>query len=248
MRRWKLLALDIDGTTIVRGKRLSYRNRESILRAQHEGLYVTFATGRHRKGMVSEIVDELHIQVPFVTLNGGEVWTPDGTLLSRRTISSSDVKFLYSLAQKYGVSCWGSTTEMPVNEDAFPRPLESKSWVKFGYHTDNFEALRKLWGELEAQDKFSLSNSDPYNIEVNAQYVNKGAGLENVVKHLGITAGDSVVMGDSLNDVPMFHWAGMSIAVGNAQQPVKDAAAHITLTCEEDAVSYVIERILGSEW
>lgn len=247
MTKWKLLALDIDGTTIVRGESLSDRNRESILRAQNQGLYITFATGRHRNGMVSDTVKDLGIKVPFVTLNGGEVWTPEGQMLSRRTLPPEELQFLYSLAGKYNIRCWGSTTEKPVNQDTFEWPLEKRSWVKFGYYTEDVEALAKVWGELEARGKFSLSNSDPYNIEVNAVGANKATGLETVVRYIGIQSAEVAAMGDSLNDIPMFEWAGLSVAMGNAQEPVKKVAQHITLTCEEDAVSHMIEQILSEQ-
>lgn len=53
-----------------------------------------------------------------------------------------------------------------------------------------------------------------------------------------------IAIGDGYNDLSMIKFAGIGIAMGNAQEPVKKAADYITLTNDEDGVAEVIERLL----
>ena len=51
-----------------------------------------------------------------------------------------------------------------------------------------------------------------------------------------------IAFGDGFNDKSMIEYAGMGVAMGNAQQPVKDAADFVTLTNDEDGVAFAIEK------
>jgi hypothetical protein len=50
-------------------------------------------------------------------------------------------------------------------------------------------------------------------LEFMPESVSKGAALANLAAHLGLPASEAVVFGDGDNDVPMFEWAGMSVAM-----------------------------------
>ena len=54
-----------------------------------------------------------------------------------------------------------------------------------------------------------------------------------------------IAIGDGYNDLSMIKFAGMGIAMGNAQEPVKKVANYITLTNDEDGVAEAIERIFN---
>ena len=248
MADWKLIALDIDGTTVPRKSTLSGENRRWILEAKEQGLPVTFATGRHRRGLVEEYVRELKIEVPFVTLNGGEVWTPQGELLARHLMQAEEIRYLYEITQRHDLYYWGATTEEAYNPENFPSPtrIGHYQWIKFGYHTRDVTVLAEIWDELRDHGGFTLSNSDAYNIEVNAPDTDKATGLQAVADYLHIHRDEVAVMGDSLNDIPMFRWAGRAIAVGNAQDAAKEAADEVTVNAAENAVAVTIQQLLDS--
>jgi 5-amino-6-(5-phospho-D-ribitylamino)uracil phosphatase len=58
---------------------------------------------------------------------------------------------------------------------------------------------------------------------------------------------DTLVIGDSFNDLPMFEVAGTSIAIENAAPLVKEKSDHFTLTNDEHGVSAVLVKILSKE-
>ncbi|NGY88269.1 HAD hydrolase family protein [Bacillus megaterium] len=71
---------------------------------------------------------------------------------------------------------------------------------------------------------------------------NKGNGLKVMAKYFGIPLEDTVAIGDQFNDIPMFKVAGLSIAMANAEQEVKELSDVITLTNDENGVAYAIDN------
>lgn len=242
----KLLALDMDGTILRHDKTMSQTTKEWLLRARQAGMEFTFATGRHRFGMVESLIKELGIVTPVVTVNGGEVWTPDGELLHRTAFARDEIQLLYEVAAQYETGHWASTTEGPVQAGHFPEPsrIGEFTWVKFGFWSTDLSMIHELWGILEKTDRFELTNSDPTNIEINPRGVNKASGLKVVCDAVGLLPNQVMAFGDSLNDVAMFDFAGCSVAMANAQEQVKDAAKFVTLSCDEDGVAVFLQRLL----
>ena len=52
---------------------------------------------------------------------------------------------------------------------------------------------------------------------------------------------------DGYNDLSMIRFAGLGIAMGNAQEPVKKAADYITLSNEEDGVAEAINKFCNQQ-
>ncbi|MCL6599674.1 MAG: Cof-type HAD-IIB family hydrolase [Alicyclobacillus macrosporangiidus] len=245
MADWQLIALDMDGTSLDLGLDISPENRRAIRQAIAAGVQVTFATGRRYGGLVQDLARELGMTAPVVTVNGGEVWTPGGELVMRRAHRPEDIRWLYQLAVSHGAHCWATTPEGILSDDPLPDDLEDRIWLKFGFYTEDGAALASLWRALEQAERFELSNSNPFNIEVNPKGVTKAAGLATVCERLAIRPDQVVAVGDSLNDVPMIRWAGLGVAMGNAQPAVKAEADWIADGCEAHGVARVIERILA---
>jgi hydroxymethylpyrimidine pyrophosphatase-like HAD family hydrolase len=59
---------------------------------------------------------------------------------------------------------------------------------------------------------------------------------------IGISRENCIACGDGFNDIGMIKFAGIGVAMGNAQQVVKDAADVITLTNDEDGIIPIIEK------
>lgn len=246
MSKWKLIALDLDGTTLGPDGQISELTRYWLKKAQDSGILFTFATGRHWNGIVQSLVSELGVEIPVVTSNGAEVHLPNGDLVARRHLRTESVEYLLRLAQQKKSHYWGATVVGPVQEAEIPKDVTTEEWLKFGFHATEAQIIADIWDELDKLGEFSLSNSHPLNIEVNAVGVTKAAGLADVCKICGLNRDVLVTMGDSLNDVPMLEWSGLGIAMGNAQDVVKRAAHWVSRRNDEDGVAYAIEhRVLN---
>ena len=115
-----------------------------------------------------------------------------------------------------------------------------------GFDTEKDDVRNTIWEKLVETGELEVSNSTPTNIEVNARGVNKAAALEMVCRQLNFSM-DAPAVGDSLNDVAMIRSAGIGVAMGNAQERVREAADWVTGTNEEDGVAKAIHRwVLGT--
>ncbi|MDF2963402.1 MAG: Cof-like hydrolase, partial [Paenibacillus sp.] len=96
--------------------------------------------------------------------------------------------------------------------------------------------------KLEAWGVLEITNSHPLNLELNPKGINKASGIRQVCSLLGIGMSQVIAMGDSLNDESMIREAGLGVAMGNAQDEVKEFADVITATNEEHGVAKIIEQ------
>ena len=53
-----------------------------------------------------------------------------------------------------------------------------------------------------------------------------------------------IACGDGFNDISMISFAGLGVAMANAQEKVKEVANYITLSNEDDGVAHVIEKFI----
>lgn len=80
--------------------------------------------------------------------------------------------------------------------------------------------LAKYYPDLEIIDtKFAL--------HLKHKNVNKGTGLLEVARLMGLMPEEFAALGDSANDIHMFNAAGMGLAVGNATPEIKEAADYV---------------------
>lgn len=237
MNRFKLIALDMDGTLLNREQKISEQNLHWIKKAEEAGLIVSYATGRGREssepywGAVSP-------QAPMVLSNGAEIWKNHSELLARYTLPGEQVPRLINLAREHGAKYW---TLGNCSDD--PNQVGSQC-LKVGMYHEDKEVINKLRALVRSWDLVEVSASAPTNMEMNRKGVTKAAGLAQVTELLGIKPSEVVAVGDSLNDLAMIKWAGFGVAMGNAEEPIKAAADWITASNEEDGVAQVIQLIL----
>lgn len=80
----------------------------------------------------------------------------------------------------------------------------------------------------------------PFYFEIIPRSINKGQGLLAVCRALGIDPVQTMAFGDSENDIPMIRSAGIGVAMGNAEEAVKNAADFVTLSNNEDGIAEAI--------
>jgi len=245
MGHWRLIALDLDGTVLSENGTISEENKEWLNRAKQAGMEVTIATGRPIQHFRT-VLSELNIQVPFVAANGSEVWTTEGDLLERHTLSIEDVQFMHQLAVQYGIHFWSSVAGQLFRPGIFPDNAQDYQWLKFGFQSRDMEILKKIKSQL-TEYGLEVTSSDPSNLEVNPLGVSKASGLHTVCQHLQIHSAEVVGIGDGLNDVSMLRWAGLGIAMGNACLELKQIANWVTADFHGNGVARAVEFLLSNK-
>lgn len=245
MSEYKLLALDMDGTLLNEHCEISGENAEWIGRALEAGITVSFSTGR---GFLSALpyAEQLNLETPMITVNGGEIWTKPHTLYKRTELSPHYIRRLHELAKDYpDVWFWGYTTTTIYNKERWfdtSDNYDKHKWLKFGYYTEDNRALESILTEIRSWGELEISNSSPNNIELNPQGVSKASALRSLCQWMGIGMSQVVAVGDSLNDIAAIREAGLGVAMGNAQEAVKQAADIITRTNDEHGVAEIIKH------
>ncbi|TDL33089.1 HAD family phosphatase [Jeotgalibacillus sp. S-D1] len=240
----KLIALDMDGTLLKNDHTISDYTRKIIKKAQQQGVKVMVSTGRPLINC-QEIVESLDLASYLITVNGSEIWDSDLNLVDRTMIDVDHIDQMYELAKKHETHFWSSTVGGVWNKNtAFPERLEEHEWLKFGFDIEDDEVRETIREELTLNNALEITNSSETNIEVNAAGINKAAAIRKVCERLNITMDEVMTVGDSLNDLAMINEAGIGVAMGNAQQAVKNAADWITDTNEQDGVAKAIEKFV----
>lgn len=127
--------------------------------------------------------------------------------------------------------------------------IEDVGYSKFYCFSKEEKKLAKWKERLEqihTRFPFSTSSSSSANIEIMVTKKNKATGIQTILKKINVKNEDILVMGDSFNDVPMFEYAGFSVAMKNAPDALKEIADDVTrLTNDENGVSdYLKTHIL----
>lgn len=267
----KLIALDLDGTVLRTDKTVSERNLRAIRSAVSRGIIVLPATGRMAK-MVPELFSPLEGIRYAITSNGASVLDlRDGTVLYSNLMTMGQSNRILKMLSSYGLLieayCDGvsyanrealeelpdynlpkSYYDMVMKSQIFVedlpgfikrrnRPLEK---INLPYVPE--ESREELEGRLECMEEYSVTSSFLSNIEINAATASKGDGLGHLCKRLEISPSQVMAVGDSSNDVSLLEYAGVSVAMGNASEPVRRVAKFVTRDNDDDGVAYAIEK------
>ena len=109
----------------------------------------------------------------------------------------------------------------------------------------DFERIREAVGEKYLSVSFENLGSDMTltGCEVSRKDINKGKAMEGVCAFLGADMKDTIAFGDSMNDMAMIRAAGLSVAMGNAEPRILEAADVVCESCAEAGVARQLERL-----
>jgi HAD superfamily hydrolase (TIGR01484 family) len=267
--RPKVVALDIDGTLLswVDGQGTTHAHvtpavHEAVQRVLDAGAHVVLASGRSPHGMtpVADML-ELHTQEDdplwIVASNGAVVfrYPPIDVVLEETFDARPAVRAVLErhpdalvAVEERGVG-YRVTNEFPDGElsgemiltdveDLVARPV-SRVIIRDPQATsDDFVRLAEELG-LHGTDYVVGWTAW---LDLAPVGVTKAHGLQYVVDRLGLTATDTLAIGDGRNDIEMLQWAGRGVAMGQAVQQVIDAADDVTGVVAEDGAAAEIGR------
>lgn len=264
----KLIALDMDGTLLNENKELMQPQIDAIHQAVEAGVTVVLCTGRPLVG-VKPFVEQLGFDTEeeYIIVNNGcsTHSTKDWSLIDWEELSVADIDYLSTFIENDDVQIslfdeedyfvLAEKANARVNLDAglvgmIPQPIDL-SEARSGKHRF-FEAM--FVGEKEHIDAFenqhnpvlsqgySTVRSQDYLLEILPNGASKATGLKKLADRLGILPEEIMAMGDANNDLEMIEFAGLGIAMGNANEQVKAIAQDITDTNENNGVAKAIEQ------
>ncbi len=266
----KALFFDLDGTLLTSKKTIAPSTRAALLACRQRGVGVYIATGRSPRldKTLGWTADDLALfdggvysNGACVVLNGKARWAhidPEAVAECVRLADAHGVHISLHMANGAHAfnfdlprSVWGpwGVTEdnvVPLDNDAITRTV--KMLIFHEHLVDSVTLLpAALYEELQQSvgDRVSLYLTDGgCTIQAAAKNVSKLTGIEAIRATLGMTEEETAAFGDDLNDLPMLARYPHSIAMGNAVPEAKEAAAHVTASCDEDGIAQALHALL----
>lgn len=267
---FKLIVSDMDGTLLNEDKKVSEETKAAIKKLENHGASFTIATGRIYPA-ARIYSDDLGITTPLICCNGAVIVDPvTSEVLFGSPISKSLGIQVIDICEQYDVyyhlydkdTIYSNRMEQAIayftkfSQD-LPEAYKVKTKIvtstkalfdqtqiyKIGMFYDNTERALEMRKALEAISGASCFKSMDTMFDVLAENTNKGTALRRLCEMLNLELPEVVAFGDNENDLEMLQAAGYGIAMGNAEDFVKDVADHVADTNEADGVRLAIENL-----
>ncbi len=220
---------------------------------REKGILTGIATGRGIFGVVPEI-KALNPDF-FVTLNGAYIEDKKGNVIYSNKIAkdkveeyiawTKEVGIDYGLVGSHGAKLSRRTEMISQAIDPIYPDLE----VDPDFYQK--EDIYQMWTFEDQGDDLTLPESlastlrlvrwHEHSSDVVPISGSKAAGVAKVVDQLGLKPENVMVFGDELNDLELFDYAGISVAMGISHEKIKEKADYITKTLEEDGIFDALE-------
>ncbi len=264
--KYKLIASDVDGTLLDSNKQLSEKNIKAIRRAVEQGLIFCISSGRPIY-VTEKFTKLLGIpDMPFILYNGAMVVTgPEHKATFEQGLTPDDALWLINKGRELGttVIVW-SNHKLYVNEfnertDRYqalslippilienPEKLVKQGVSKVLWFDEEarMPELQALLDNCEIAGHINYFTSNPKFMEIVDKNCSKALALEKLAALYGISREEIVAIGDGYNDLPMLEYAGLGIAMANADDEIKARCGAVTLSNDEDGVAYAIENLI----
>jgi len=263
-QKLKLAALDLDGTLLGDDGRVSQENAAAVQRMQSAGVHVVLASGRHYIDMRS-YAEALPGVDWIVSCQGGEAAdTSRKVILRRGFLPSREARLAIEIGKTLELTTFifgidTVCTDSDWNSDIqFYADLAGHTPVRVPVSQSLQDPIFKvIWiGEPAEIEKARDSTRDLANVQIIRTHarilemmppgVSKATGLKAVADALNINPSETVVFGDGDNDVPMFKWAGVSVAMAHGWVSALKTATFVTNKGPaETALSRGVDRLFG---
>ena len=225
----KTFAIDIDGTITLNGMGQIHLEALSRLRSlKEEGHNVILVTGRSSvEGYLLSIFGGLtHMAVGE---NGGCISFGDEI---QHKLLGNKGECIHALA----------TIQAKLNAEVKEKPVFPRMTEVVLERTFDIEKAQKVIDE----DNLNVVLTDSgYAYHINSKGVDKGSGFLEVVKMLDVDVNDTIAIGDSDTDVPLFKVVKNNIAVSNSTENLKKLAKIITTKQSGEGVLEGLDIILS---
>ena len=257
MAEIKVLALDLDGTLTNSQKEVTPRTRAALDAAIAKGVTIVLASGRPTAG-ITPLAKDLGLDKKggcILSYNGGKI-------VDCRTGETELCAF--AAAQDVAIITYnkeGVVTERPDDpwalRECFTCKLPMTGVDDLAKYVDypickmliTLDPARRdeVWaaGRQQFDGRIDLYPSSPFFIEAVPLGVAKDGSLAALLERMGLTRDNLMACGDGLNDRSMIAYAGVGVAMQNAENPVKDCADYVTAADNDhDGVAEAVEKFI----
>ena len=262
---YSIVLLDIDGTLVDSNDQISHNTKSPLNRLEKNEIPVILCSARSPSG-VEMVVRQVGLHSPIVCYGGSLILDADRSIIEDTGIGGdSAVEFKQFAAREfpnitvsaYMYDIWlvDSISDPNVQlvaqrNQCEPLVGELEAAIRSVSHVHKLlcmgtpEEITRLQDRAARQfPELEFARSGTIYLEVLAKGISKRTAMEKLQEYYHVDGKRVVAMGDYYVDLEMLRHAGLGIAMGNAPDAVKEAAASVTASCDEEGVYIALKHL-----
>lgn len=272
--KYKIIAVDMDGTLLNDDKHITDNNLDMIKKAVNKGVKFVISSGRIPSGL-KFYGDTVSKKQPMICCNGAIILDENREVVHSKSIDKKDILKVIDIIREKKDTYFHFYDESAIYSEQFRftaeslynfnREIDRKFRVeirlvpdakeviekaefdinKIVVIDDDIEYLDELRKRIDSIIGIETTKSEINNIEILSQGVSKGNALKVLASNYGIPIEECIAIGNDENDISMIECAGLGVVVNNARDYIKKYADYIT---EKDnnngAIAEVIQKFI----
>jgi HAD superfamily hydrolase (TIGR01484 family) len=251
---YKAIITDLDGSAVnisSDGSDVSEETRAAVRTAQDAGYIISCATGREWD-ISKPVVTSLGLTSPCVIAGGSAIIdSVTEEVLWEKHLEAEAVRAVFAIYKSLASS--GRVFSAGILDDLTAvDALDGTRRLVYllGCPADEALEIQKeinATGMAAAHLTPSWDGDDKLDVHTTHPAATKEHAIKVWHQLVDIRQAETIGIGDSGNDLPLFRAAGLKIATGNATDELKGLADHVSPPVWEGALKYVIETYLLSQ-
>lgn len=261
---YKLIAMDFDGTLLRDDKTIS-ENTKNILKLYKDLGYLIVGVTARTLASIKEVVP-VDIFNYLIINNGVSIYNVnDDNMIYQGTIDINDAKDITN-----GIEDYCDQIDYITDNIYYTYLQKKKSNLDFIKDIDSIDEIDEqvarmnlfLKDKSKVNDYFKLIKTKYENIKcfimqasdstdkwivLNPKGVNKANTLKELGKMEDISLDEMIFFGDGLNDLEVMKEVGLSVAMGNALEVIKENAKDIAKSNNEDGIVDFLDKKLNRQ-
>lgn len=254
-KKIKIVFFDIDDTLRVKDTGYMPDSIKTVFTSlKKKGILTGIASGRAMYGVVPEI--QALKPDYFVTINGSYVINSKGHEIFNQPLDKAVTKDFVAWCHEIGIAYGFAGKHKPVVsersqliDDAMV-PVYGLCDVEPDFHLTN--DVYHIWTFAENNADLVLPDHlaehirlvpwHKHSSDAVGKDISKASGVGEVLKGEKLTPVNAMTFGDGPNDMEIFDFVGLKVAMGNAVSELKEKADYVTDTVEEDGIFNALEK------
>jgi Cof subfamily protein (haloacid dehalogenase superfamily) len=258
----KLVTIDLDGTLLDSRSEVSKENREAIKYCMKKGIKVCLSTGKSMR-CAGKIIRDLELKDLQITSGGTMVVDSQLKPIYTKRIPRQITIKAVQLARENDVGFVLETTDGLLYYDKYYPKIELffnsgeviekvddimtdrmvNNGLLFTFTVNKDHPFNSILANNISRD-VKIRRGGPYFLNILKADAGKVFGLKKIIESYGIRQSQVMAIGDNNNDKGTLEFAGLSVAMGNATDEIKEMADHITEDNDNSGVAKAIYKYI----
>ena len=251
----KAAFFDVDGTLFShKSHQVPPSTREAIAKLRAKGIQCIIATGRHPIELATLPVEEIGFDA-YLMLNGQMMLDQQKNVLFSVPITGKAKDLLVEQFENNAfpllitelddmyINMYNDRVTQAQAHFALPKPkmreYHGAEIYQFCLYINEEEENSLL---ADIADDCVITRWHNYGIDLLAKGGGKMVGIQRYLDSIGATRDEIIAFGDGHNDAEMLRYAGIGVAMGNAEDDTKAVADYVTADIDDDGIAKALEH------